>query len=283
MSPSAASAHDRRPAVAGLFYPRDAAEMRRGAQDLLQPASPESVPEPATAVLCPHAGWLYAGALAGRILAATVIPSRVVLLGPNHTGRGARQAIWAQGQWHLPGFDLPVDAAFSAAWMKLAPNLVFDVDAHEHEHAIEVLLPLLKARQPQLHVVPVVLGRLDLGACLALGEALALAIRAQKDPTLIVISSDLSHELPDAAARELDRLAISEMEAVSPAGLYDAVRAHGISMCGVVPATVGLAACRALGATAAELIGHSTSGDVSGDRTRVVGYAALRWAERFVP
>lgn len=276
----------RLPAAAGTFYPDDVALLKQDMIALMKRERDQSAPEPAAAVLCPHAGWPYAGKLAGRTLAATVVPARVIVVGPNHTGRGARQALDAHGTWRFPGFDVTLDDDFAARLLGRARGLVFDPEAHEKEHGVEVLVPLLKQAQPALRLVPIVLGRLDLAGALALGEALAETIATDGEPSLLVLSTDLSHEATDASARAQDRLAIHELEAVSAAGLYDVVREKTISMCGAVAATVGLAACRALGATAAELLGYATSSDSPGpaaSQSRVVGYAGLRFAERFTP
>jgi len=276
----------RLPSVAGTFYPADPAELRRVAHDLVRLAADEDAAEPACAIVCPHAGWPYAGPLAGLTIASTVIPPRVILLGPNHRSHGARQAVDPRGAWRFPGFDVPVDEAFAERLMRVSPGLVADPEAHDGEHALEVLVPLLRQAQPALRIVPIAVGRLDLGSALALGEALAATIARDKDPSLLVLSSDLSHELSDAATRERDRPLLRELEAVSPAGLFDLVHDEHIAMCGAVPVTAGLAACHALGAKAAETIGYATSedavrGDVSGHGGRVVGYAGLRFAERF--
>jgi AmmeMemoRadiSam system protein B len=262
----------RLPAVAGAFYPEDAAAVAAEARALV---GADVTPRPALAAVCPHAGWMYSGALAGRLAASVVVPERVVVLAPNHTGRGARGAVWAGGPWRLPGGDVPVDVAFCRALCAASPLLAPDLDAHVDEHAIEVLLPLLAARQPALHLVPVVLGGLSFAECEALAAALARVVRAAPGPTLVVASSDMNHYASDAETRTLDALALAPLEALDAHGLYTTVRRHGITMCGVVPATVALLAARALGATRATRVGYATSADAGGDRGRVVGYAAL--------
>jgi AmmeMemoRadiSam system protein B len=151
-----------------------------------------------------------------------------------------------------------------------------DREAHEEEHAIEVLLPLIAVRQPKLRLAAIVLGRLGYDDCTALGGAIARAVAAADGPTLIVASSDMSHYLEDGAARATDRLALAPLAAADPRGLHDTVRAHGITMCGYIPATVALVAARALGATRATVVGYATSADAGAPRDRVVGYAAVR-------
>jgi AmmeMemoRadiSam system protein B len=267
--------------VAGTFYPRGPAAVAAESAALV---AGDAVAAPAIAVVSPHAGWRYSGALAGKLFAGVVVPERVLVLAPNHTGRGPRASIWSAdggaaagaSSWQLPGLEIPIDEPFVASLRAEAPGLRADREAHEDEHAIEVLLPLIAARQPRLRLAAVVLGGLGLPECEALGAAVARAVAAADGPTLIVASSDMSHYLEDAEARATDRLALAPLAAADPRGLHAAVRAHGISMCGYIPATVALFAARALGATRATVVGYATSADAGGDRDRVVGYAAVR-------
>ena len=267
----------RQPAVAGTFYPRSAAAVAAEAAALV---TGSALPSPAIAVVSPHAGWMYSGALAGRLFAGVAVPERVLVIAPNHTGNGPRVSVWsaddAASTWQLPGLDVPIDAPFVASLLAEAPALRADRDAHEDEHAIEVLLPLIAVRQPKLRLAAIVLGGLSFKECEALGAAIARAVQRAEGPTLIVASSDMSHYLQDAEARAVDRLALAPLGAADPRGLYDTVRAHGITMCGYIPATVALIAARALGATRATVVGYATSADAGGDRGRVVGYAAVR-------
>jgi AmmeMemoRadiSam system protein B len=272
---------DRQPAVAGTFYPGAAAAVAAEAAALV---TGDEAPAPAIAVVSPHAGWRYSGGLAGKLFAGVVVPERVLVIAPNHTGRGPRASVWsagdaagdAGGRWRLPGLDVPIDAPFVDALRAESALLCGDREAHEDEHAIEVLLPLIAVRQPELRLAPVVLGGLAFGECEALGAAIARAVGRADGPTLIVASSDMSHYLEDAEARAVDRLALAPLAAADPRGLYDTVRAHGISMCGYIPATVALVAARALGATRARVVGYATSADAGADHDRVVGYAAVR-------
>lgn len=263
----------RQPAVAGLFYPGDAASVTGAAKRLV--AMGPTDPLAALAAVCPHAGWQYSGALAGRLAGAIVVPPRVLVIAPNHTGRGVRGSVWPEGTWRLPGIDVPVDAAFCRALCDESTLLAPDHDAHEDEHAIEVLVPLLAARQPALRLAPVVLGGLSWGECETLGAAIARVVRAADGPTLILASSDMNHYRSDAETRVLDAKALEPLEALDAHGLYDTVRKEGITMCGYIPATVALLAARALGATTATRIGYATSADAGGDADRVVGYAAV--------
>jgi len=267
----------RLPAVAGAFYPDDPKEVAADARRLTALASAAEA-KAVIAAVSPHAGWMYSGALAGRLAASIVVPPRVVVLAPNHTGRGARGSVWPDGVWRLPGVDVPVDAAFCRSLCEESSLLVPDTDAHVDEHAIEVLVPLLAARQPALHLAPVVLGGLSLAECEKVADALALAVKAALGPTLLIASSDMNHYLSDDETRKLDALALAPLEALDPGTLYQTVRRHGITMCGIIPATVTLLAARALGATHSTRIGYTPSAEASGDKSRVVGYAAVTFS-----
>lgn len=270
----------RQPAVAGRFYPGTPDEVAREVSALFA-AAPAGEDAPAVAVMCPHAGWVYSGALAARTLAAVHVPPRVIVMCPNHTGAGARVAVMTAGQWRVPGATVPVDAELAALVVEEARAIRgarADEAAHADEHAIEVLVPLLLARQPALRLVPIVVGGLAGDEAVALGEALARAVArlpAGARDVLVVASSDMSHYLPDAECRRRDRHALGALVTGDPDTLIDEVVAHDVSMCGVRPAAAMLAYARAVGAPAPRLIGYATSGDAFGDRDRVVGYAGV--------
>lgn len=261
----------RNAAVAGYFYPGNAEKIASEARRLVPAAGTRT----ALAVVSPHAGWKYSGALAGQLFSTVAVPRRVIVLCPNHTGQGARAALWNRGIWRLPGMEIPIDEPMCARLLQEGRLLEPDREAHEEEHAIEVLLPLLHAAQPQLRITPAVLALRRFDECVELGHAVARAVRAEGGGALIVASSDMSHFLPDAETRAIDRLAIEPMERLDPDGLFDAVERNQITMCGHIPATVAMVAARELGGRSAELLGYATSADAGGGAERVVGYAAV--------
>lgn len=263
-------------AVSGRFYPGRIQELRELVSTLFRGAA-EGVLSEARAVVLPHAGYAYSGRTAALALSRIVVPERIIIACPNHTGHGAAMSLWSGGAWQLPTGKVPVDAALVEALMNATP-LELDRDAHLREHAIEVELPLLQHRQPALRIAPLCLGPLSLGDCQRLGAGIAAAVRAVESrdtSVLLVASTDMSHYVPAGAARELDAQALDQMTALDPAGLYATVRRHGISMCGVVPTTTLLYAARALGATSAELVDYTNSGERTGDDQNVVGYASV--------
>lgn len=259
----------RPPAVAGRFYPGDPEALRAAVAELV--GGPRT-PVPALALLAPHAGYIYSGALAGLTWASVDVPERVILLCPNHTGEGARRSIWPDGHWSFPGGKLEVDAELAA---RLADRcgLTPDTDAHRREHAIEVHLPFVHARRPGAKIVPICLAGLSLDECRAIGQGIAATLPDFGGRTLIAASSDMSHYIAATEARTLDGMALERFLALDPAGLYRVVRARQITMCGVIPATIALHAAIAQGADATRLIGYTNSGEQSGDFAHVVGYA----------
>lgn len=263
------------PAVSGQFYPGTASGLSRTLLELTREVE-ERIP--AIAVVSPHAGYVYSGAVAGELFSSVRVPGRAVIFCPNHTGIGEDAAIMSHGAWRMPWGDVPVDEELAARLETACPSLREDASAHSREHAIEVQLPFLHRFRPDVRIVPVALGRLSLEDCRAIGENVADAIAGDAERPLLVASSDMSHYVPDAVARTKDRLAIDRMLALDPEGLYATVRKERISMCGVLPATVVLFAARRLGATSARLIRYATSGDVSREFDQVVGYAGLSFA-----
>jgi AmmeMemoRadiSam system protein B len=262
----------RRPAVAGAFYP-DRPEAVTAALDRLMPlVEPRHTPR---AVVVPHAGWTYSGRVAGAVYGRLAPPALAVILGPNHTGLGPAGSVMARGRWALPGGDLAIAEPLAEALLAAGAALEPDVAAHAEEHAIEVQLPFLRRLRPDLRFVPVTLGRRDLAFCAAIGGAVARAVTVAREPVLIVCSTDLNHYEPQRISNRKDRLAIEAMLSLDPARLDDTVRAHRISMCGIAPALATLFALGALGGGRAELVRYETSGDVSGDLDRVVGYAGM--------
>lgn len=262
---------DRAPAVAGRFYEGDPGALAREVRTFLRA---EAAPRPALGVVAPHAGYVYSGAIAGAVYARVAIPRQVIVLGPNHTGLGRLAALWpAGGGWRTPLGTVPVSRPLTEALARGAPLVEEDRAAHLREHSLEVHVPFLAVARPDVELAALCLGPLDLGACEEVGRTVADAARAHG--ALVVASSDMSHYVPAAEAREKDRHAIDRILALDPEGLHRTVRREGLTMCGVVPATVMLFAARALGARAAELVRYGHSGEVTGDDDEVVGYAGL--------
>jgi AmmeMemoRadiSam system protein B len=262
----------RHPAVAGRFYPRDPDDLRAQVQSFLTPAS-----ETISALGCvvPHAGYMYSGHVAGAVYARLTIPRRIILMCPNHTGVGHPLAIMSTGAWETPLGRVPIDSALAADLKERFPLLSEDSEAHRVEHSAEVQLPFIQTRWPDFTFVPIALGTSRYEFLEPLGMAIADAVQAIGDPVLIIASSDMNHYENDTITRIKDQRAIERILVTDGRGLFDVVMNEDISMCGFGPAVVMLTAARRLGARDTELVRYATSGDISGDRERVVGYAGI--------
>jgi AmmeMemoRadiSam system protein B len=271
-----ASAIVRHPAVAGRFYPGDPDDLRAEVVRYLLPTN-STAPAPVEVIGCiaPHAGYMYSGHVAGAVFSGIEIPRRCIVLCPNHTGQGRPLAIMSEGVWETPLGEVPIDAELAATLRHRFPVLQEDSAAHRAEHAIEVELPFLQIQEPKVAFVPIALGTTQYELLEQLGSALAEVIVVQKAPILIVASGDMNHYESDVVTRAKDHRAIERILTLDPRGLHDVVTQQNISMCGLGPAVVMLTAARRLGAKSAELVRYATSGDVSGDREMVVGYAGV--------
>ncbi len=259
--------------VAGRFYPGSSQELRKTVQSLVSMSS--SPYQDAIAAVVPHAGYIYSGGVAGSVYGAMQIPNRIILLGPNHTGRGASMALWSAGSWQTPLGLVGVDEELASRLKNGCPRLEDSPVAHLGEHSLEVQLPFLQYVMPEFSMVPLCIAYNSLPHLLELGTALAETIRTYPHRILMIVSSDMNHYQREETTRKKDRKAIDAMLGLDPVGLFQTVEKEAISMCGVAPAVAALQAARELGATGGVLIQYATSGDVSGDREQVVGYAGL--------
>ena len=230
----------------------------------------------AIAIMAPHAGYMYSGAVAGAVYSRVQTPSRIIILGPNHTGMGVPLSIMRDGVWKTPLGDMEIDSDFADGLIQEDPSLEDDSLAHRYEHAVEVQLPFLQyfSSEP-IRFTPIVIGTSNRETLERLGRAIATTVKRIGSPTLIVASSDMNHYESDDITRIKDARALEPILKRDPGALYETVRRERISMCGVGPATAMLVAANELGATRSELISYATSADVSGDYDRVVGYAGV--------
>jgi hypothetical protein len=270
----------RRPAVAGQFYPAHPTQLVAAVHRMLAEAEAARIGDaaPARGAIAPHAGYVYSGRTAACVFARLDVPRRVVVVGPNHTGDGRSLqggSACALGVWQTPAGDVPVDEALAARLLAECPIVEDDPEAHRREHSIEVMLPFLLARRPDVVVTPIVLGWADWPHTRTLGEALATLVRTSEEPVLLLASSDMNHFEPAAVGKQKDDLALAEVQKLDGERLLEVTRRHRISMCGRAPAAAVLHAAKLLGGERAEVVDYSHSGMVTGDEGAVVGYAGV--------
>jgi AmmeMemoRadiSam system protein B len=265
-------APNRQAAVAGQFYSSDPSELRRTIESFVR--GPKSTIE-AKAVVVPHAGYVYSGAVAGEVFSAVNLPNRIILLGPNHSGRGAALALAPTGAWHMPLGTAWIDDEMNQRLMEECRGLHEDSSAHQNEHSLEIQIPFIQVMQPDFRFSAICVRTIDYTMLEALGHAIARVVQSLQGPVLLVASSDMTHYEAAQDAAKQDQFAIDRILELDPHGLYQVVMEKEISMCGFAPTTSVLTACRDLGASKGRLIRYINSGAASGDFDHVVAYAGI--------
>jgi AmmeMemoRadiSam system protein B len=264
----------RLPAVAGRFYPSNPEELSALVRKCCGSDARRELIS-VRACLVPHAGYVYSGHVTGAVLVRIVLPKKIVILGVRHSPRGEAVAILSSGAWRTPMGDAPIDEPLAHALVRACPLLREDSLAHSAEHSLEVQVPFLQVLAPGFTFVPVALGTIRFESLVNVGEALARVLADSNEDVLLLTTSDLNHYEDDATTRVKDHKAIEKLLALDPHGLYSVCRNEEISMCGLGPAVAMLTALNALGVKKSELVKYATSGDFSGDRDAVVGYAGM--------
>ena len=239
-------------------------------------------------LVVPHAGYEYSGAIAAHSYAVAhdFLHSRtredksIIVLGPNHYGIGSGVSISPADLWTTPLGDIRVDDLVSRALQEKCDLIDRDEIAHSREHSIEVQLPFLQAvtgNVGELSLVPISLMLQDLKTAEELGNAIwEVAIEAKK-PFLILASSDLTHYERYQQARSKDIMLLDKASRLDLGGYYATLQRNSISACGYGAIATVMQVARRLGRTRGELLKYATSGDVTGNKSSVVGYPSMRF------
>ncbi|MEM7456306.1 MAG: AmmeMemoRadiSam system radical SAM enzyme [Planctomycetota bacterium] len=269
----------RMPWVAGKFYPATESECRKQLEALAA-TSVATLTASSTgrsrSAMIPHAGWRFSGAVAMKTLAHTALAETVIILAPKHTAHGAAFAVSPAAQWRTPVGEIAVDSSLANDLVTNVCGMTWDDAAHARDHGIEVLLPMLTHFRPNLKIVPVAVGTNELKHCLQVGQQLGSLIKGMAQPVSLIVSSDMNHFESEKETRRRDQLALNALVTRNPAHIYQTVRQHRISMCGVMPLIIGLQALNTAGLQKkVQPVVYSNSSVVSGNKERVVGYAGV--------
>lgn len=275
----------RRPTQAGAFYEGNAESLKNQIREcFLSELGPGKVPtvkadgpRRIVGLVCPHAGYMFSGPVAAHAyyeLALDGKPDVAVIFGPNHTGYGSPLAVMAEGVWRTPLGDLEVDSETANQIVREARIVDVDESAHRYEHSIEVQLPFLQFLYgSSVKIVPICFLMQDLTSAIEVGEAAAKVLAGKN--AVIIASSDMTHYEPHEIAKEKDLAAIKAIEEMNAEKFYSIIEARNISACGYGPIIALVTAAKRLGAKEAKLLCYKSSGDVIGDYSSVVGYAAV--------
>jgi AmmeMemoRadiSam system protein B len=275
----------RRPCQAGGFYAGTAESLKTQIENcFLHKFGPGKIPEvveegrrQTIGFVCPHAGYMFSGAVAAHAyykLALDGKPDVVFLFGPNHGGYGSGLAVMNDGFWRTPLGDVEIDSESANQVVRESGIVDVDDSAHRFEHSIEVQLPFLQYLYgSEFKIVPICFLMQDLSSAREVGEAVAKVLAGKNG--VIIASSDMTHYEPQESAKRKDRMVLEAVEAMDESKLYSVIEAYRISACGYGPIAALIAAAKMLGAKEARLLCYKTSGDVIGDYSSVVGYAAV--------
>ncbi len=265
-------------AVAGMFYPGDPKEQIAALDEMERGLEAPTDELCARSAMIPHAGWIYSASLAMKTLRRLEASETIVVLAPKHRAEGANFAVMPYGAWDYKGGTTSNDLDFVDAFVDALPEFQKDPLAHRSEHSIEVQLPLLARRFPNSKVVGILIGRATQTELDSMAERFAALLtereKAGKSRPALVVSSDMNHYADDETTRRIDKIATDALETTDPVELLRTVVGRRISMCGILPAYFTLTTLKKRGEFSSAIrVGYATSGDASGDRERVVGYA----------
>jgi len=280
----------RRPNVAGQFYEADAEALRAQIKNcFLHSIGPQKLPEvnlhshPRNIIgmICPHAGYMYSGPVAASAyfeLALDGKPDTVVLLGPNHTGYGSALSLMSEGIWQTPLGKVEIDSKMANDI--LHETSIIDVDelAHRYEHSLEVQLPFLQfIFGNTFKIVPICFLMQDYDSAVEVGRALEEVLDTTN--TVVIASSDMTHYEPAKKAAEKDQAALQAITDLDAKRFYETIETQNITACGYAPITALITYANGVCAKA-KLLNYHNSGDITGDQSSVVGYAAVNFKKQ---
>lgn len=249
----------REPVVAGQFYPFSEDALRKMIEEYVSQGEPE---KDVIAAVSPHAGYMYSGPVAGFTYAAIseMKPKVIAIIGPDHTGAAMnRTYCYPDGEWETP---LGVVETVAMDGIEVNEN------AHAFEHSIEVQVPFLQyIYKHNFKISPIIMGNQSLDEALLVGE------RIKAD--LVIASSDFSHYVPYDTAVKNDLYAIEAVERMDEKLFYERIYEKNVTACGYGPITAAMHYAKLNRAKQGKLLKYATSGDVTGDKGAVVGYASI--------
>ena len=275
----------RKPCVANAFYAGTRTSLTNQVTDCFtHPFGPGQVPKAnrtgprkILGIVSPHAGYMYSGPVAANgfaRLATDGTPETFIILGPNHTGNGSGVSILTDGAWETPIGTTAVQTELAKQIQKSSNILDIDESSHMYEHSIEVQLPFLQFLYGEAaKFIPICMMMQDLQTSREIAKSIVEQCKG-KD-YVIIASSDFTHYEPHETACKRDGMAIDAIMRLDDSALNEFGESNRVTMCGYGPITTLIAAAKLLGGVKAELLTHKTSGDITNDKSAVVGYSSI--------
>ncbi len=269
----------RTPAVAGMFYPKEKNEL---IQSILDANSNKygvgstQHQEKIFGAICPHAGYMYSGPVATHSFSAIANQDfeLAIILGPNHWGLGCAVATMKDCVWETPFGNVEVDSDAAKKINEITKLVEIDFFSHTREHSIEVQIPMLQHfyKKP-FKILPILLNDQEYEYSLEVGVAIAKLAETKK--SIIIGSSDFTHYEENEYAHSQDKALIEPILEMNVEKFYKVLRERRVTACGYGAIASAMVACKKLGAKQGRLLQYATSGDVTGDKSSVVGYASI--------
>ena len=262
----------RPPAVAGSFYTSQPEALSSQIKDFIKNVPAKTLPGKLIALISPHAGYIYSGQVAayGYKLLEGRKYDTVVVIAPSHRAFFKGASVYPHGAYQIPLGLIPVDTEMAQELMKQDSSITYFKQAHTQEHSLEVQLPFLKVMLGDFKLLPIVMGTYDFTSCEKISDAIFKVVKEKN--VLVIASSDLSHYHPYQTAVDLDAIVIDHVKMLNSKGLFQDTASGRCEACGAGPMITTILLAKKLGATTSELLFYANSGDVTGDRSEVVGY-----------
>ena len=265
----------REPAVAGAFYPDKPEVLSRDVKKYLENSKKEKIEGDIVALISPHAGYMYSGQVAAyayKLVEGRAFDS-VVVVAPSHRVLFKGASLYDRGGYRTPLGVVPIDTELSKKMMERRKEIQFLPEAHSQEHSLEVQIPFLQVVLKTFNLIPIVMEPYwSWETCQSVASAIAETVKGKR--VLLVASTDLSHFYTYNIAVELDKIFLNHIERFDVEGLNRDLKNNRTEACGGGPVITIMLAAKMLGANHGKVLKYANSGDVTGDRSRVVGYAA---------
>jgi len=266
---------ERNPIVNGKFYPDNPLDLEAMIQDFDLRSSLKTT---ARGMVLPHAGFAYSGRVAASTINKVLPRKRLLILGPNHTGQGADFSLWPGDSWKILNKSIEIDKELTLAILSKGESIKQDSLAHALEHSIEVELPILNHFFGDFKFVPIACQNATIADYQDVAKQISEAIKSLKglkEEILLVASTDFTHYEPDQVVRRKDRQAIEAIINLDEEELIKRIHKQQITVCGEAPLAIFISCLKQLGAKKSQVVLYQTSGDVTGDKKSVVGYAGI--------
>ena len=266
---------ERNPIVNGKFYPDEPSDLKAMIQGFNLKSSLKTT---ARGIVLPHAGFTYSGCVAASTVNKVLPKKRLLILGPNHSGKGAKFSLWPGDSWKILNKNIKIDKELAKAILNKGNNIQENALAHATEHSIEVELPILDYFFNDFKFVPIACQNGTIVEYQKVAKQIFEAInslKGLKEEILLVASSDFTHYEPDQVARRKDLQAIEAIINLDEEELINRIHKENITLCGEAPLAIFISCLKQLGAKKSQVILYQTSGDVTGDKESVVGYAGI--------